>query len=180
MRILLKLVLDCDADAAWRALHSPRALAELYGPLMQLTPMDAAGLPTTLAPGADVPVRVTLGGTVPFGDQLIHVSERYTQDARGPVRVLRDSGIPLTGPLAALDVWDHQMAVSPAPADPTKTLWRERLVIGGAAAPALWPELWATWQWRGARLRALAPTWAYDPELSGDDDAPAEASAPTG
>ena len=180
MRILLKLVLDCDADAAWRALHSPRALAELYGPLLHLTPMDAAGLPSTLAPGADVPVRVTLGGAVPFGDQLIHVSERYTQDARGPVRVLRDSGIPLTGPLAALDVWDHQMAVSPAPADPTKTLWRERLVIGGAAAPALWPVLWATWQWRGARLRALAPTWAYDPELAGDDDAPAEASAPTG
>ena len=33
MRILLKLVIDCDADAAWRALHSPRAVAELYGPL---------------------------------------------------------------------------------------------------------------------------------------------------
>ncbi|WP_448263454.1 hypothetical protein [Microbacterium aurum] len=180
MRILLKLVLDCDADAAWRALHSPRALAELYGPLMDLTPMDAAGLPTSLEPGADVPVRVSLGGAVPFGDQLIHVSERYTQDARGPVRVLRDSGIPLTGPLAALDVWDHQMAVAPAASDPTKTLWRERLVIGGAAAPALWPVLWVTWQWRGARLRALAPTWAYDPELAGDDDAPAEASAPTG
>ena len=94
--------------------------------------------------------------------------------------LFRDSGIPLTGPLAALDVWDHQMAVSPAPGDGTRTLWRERLVIGGRAAPALWPVLWATWQWRGARLRALAPTWAYDPALAGDDDAPAEASAPTG
>jgi hypothetical protein len=78
------------------------------------------------------------------------------------VRIFRDSGIPLTGALAALDVWDHQIAVSPAPGDPGRTLWRDRLVIGGAAAPALWPVLWAMWQWRQARIKALAPSWAYD------------------
>ena len=43
MRILLKLVIDCDADAAWRAVHSPRAVAELYGPLMDLSPLDPDG-----------------------------------------------------------------------------------------------------------------------------------------
>ena len=139
MRIMLKLVLDCDADAAWRALHSPRAVADLYGPFVELAPMAGEGLPLRLEPGADV-----------------------------PVRIFRDSGIPLTGPLAALDVWDHQMAVSPAPGDPSRTLWRDRLVIGGAAAAPLWPVLWATWQWRGARLKALAPTWAYDPEAAED------------
>lgn len=167
MRIMLKLVLDCDADAAWRALHSPRAVAELYGPLLELEPMDPAGLPTALEPGADVPVRMRLGlGGIGIGvgDQLIHVSERTVADARGPVRILRDSGIPLTGPLAALDVWDHQMAVSPAPGDPTRTLWRERLVIGGAAAAPLWPALWAVWQWRAARLRHVAASWAHEPE----------------
>ena len=74
------------------------------------------------------------------------------------------------------EVWDHQMAVSPAPGDASKTLWRDRLVIGGGAAPALWPVLWATWQWRGARLRALAPTWAHDPETeNAQGDAAAEA-----
>ena len=166
MRIMLKLVLDCDADAAWRALHSPRAIADLYGPFVDLAPMDAAGMPSRLEPGADVPVRMTIG------EQLIHVSERTVRDAHGEVRIFRDSGIPLTGPLATLEVWDHQMAVSPAPGDPAKTLWRDRLVIGGRAAPALWPVLWATWQWRGARLRALAPTWAHDPEFA-HDDAPA-------
>lgn len=51
MRILLKLTLDCDADAAWRALHSPRVVAELYGPFVGLTPMGAGGLPTVLEPG---------------------------------------------------------------------------------------------------------------------------------
>lgn len=163
MRIHLKLVLDCDADAAWRALHSPRAVAELYGPLLEMRPMDAAGLPSRLEPGADVPVQLRAAG-VTLGQQLIHVSDRRMSRTDGEVRVLRDSGIPLTGPLAALDVWDHQMAVSPAPGDPGRTLWRERLVIGGAAAPALWPVLWGVWQWRAARLRTLARTWAYDPE----------------
>ena len=169
MRILLKLVIDCDADAAWRALHSPRAIAELYGPLLELDPLSAS-LPTSLEAGADVPVQLSLAGAVPLGRQLIHVSERVTHDAHGPVRILRDSGIPLTGPLASLDVWDHQMAVSAAPGDPAKTLWRDRLVIGGAAAPALWPLLWSTWQWRGARIKALAPTWAHDPELESDPE----------
>ncbi len=163
MRILLKLVLDCDADAAWRALHSPRAVAELYGPFVELEPL-AERLPTALTPGLDVPVRMSVGGVVPLGAQLIHTTDRYVEDSRGPVRILRDSGIPLTGPLAALDVWDHQMAVSPAPGDPSRTLWRDRLVIGGGAAAPLWPVLWSVWQWRGLRLRQLAPTWAHDPD----------------
>ena len=94
--------------------------------------------------------------------------------ANGSVRIFRDSGIPLTGPLASLDVWDHQMAISPAPGNPAKTLWRDRLVIGGPTAAALWPVLWTTWQWRGARIRALATTWAHDPETaSAADDASA-------
>lgn len=180
MRILLKLVLDCDADAAWRALHSPRAVAELYGPLMELEPMGAGGLPTSLEAGADVPVRLSLAGTIPLGAQLIHVSDRHLDTPGGPVRVLRDSGIPLTGPLASLDVWDHQMAVSPAPGDPGRTLWRERLVIGGPTAAALWPVLWATWQWRGIRLRQLAPTWAHGPAPAAPTEAPQAPEAPAG
>lgn len=169
MRILLKLVIDCDADAAWRALHSPRAVAELYGPFLELAPL--APMPTTWAAGDDVAVALTLGGIVPLGRQLIDVSDVERTHRGEQVRILRDSGIPLSGPLAALDVWDHQMAVSPAPGDPTRTLWRDRLVIGGAAAPALWPMLWATWQWRAARIRALAPSWAHDPAPTNGDPA---------
>ena len=172
MRILLKLVIDCDADAAWRAVHSPRAVAELYGPLMELEPIVPNGLPTSWEPGGDVPVQLSLAGVVPMGRQLIHVSERTTHDVNGDVRIFRDSGIPLSGPLASLDVWDHQMAISPAPGDPTRTLWRDRLVIGGPTALALWPMLWATWQWRGARIKAMAPTWAHEPERADPGDAP--------
>jgi hypothetical protein len=161
MRILLKFVIDCDADAAWRALHSPRAVAELYGPLVTLNPL--AQLPTSWRTGDDGAVALSLGGVVPLGRQLIDVSDLEREHHGQRVRILRDTGIPLSGPLAALDVWDHQMAVSPADGDPARTLWRDRLMIGGAAAPALWPALWATWQWRGARIRALAPSWAHAP-----------------
>ncbi|WP_438353832.1 hypothetical protein [Microbacterium sp. CJ88] len=164
MRILLKFTIDCDADAAWRAVHSPRAVAELYGPLLDLAPLAAEGLPSSWRPGDDAPVQLSLAGVVPMGRQLISVSERHTSDSRGAVRIFRDSGIPLTGPLASLDVWDHQMAISPAPGDSGRTLWRDRLVIGGPTAPALWPVLWTMWQWRAARVKALAPTWAHDPE----------------
>jgi hypothetical protein len=166
MRILLKFEIDCDPDAAWRALHSPRAVAELYGPLLDVETLEEA--PTSFSSGDDVPVQMRAAGVFPVGRQLISVADRETTDGNGRVRVFRDWGVPLTGPLAALDVWDHQMAVSAAPGDPNRTLWRERLTIGGAAAPAMWPALWAMWQWRAARIRALAPTWAHDPELTGD------------
>jgi len=163
MRILLKLVLDCDADAAWRAVCSPRALGEIHGPLLAIEPL--ADLPTQWTHGSEAPIRYAIG-PLRLGAHLISISERAVRDERGPVRILRDAGVPLTGPLAALDAWDHQMAVSPAPGDPSRTLWRERFVIGGAVAPLYWPTLWALWQWRGVHLKRLAPTWAFDPEAA--------------
>ncbi|GAA1861181.1 hypothetical protein ACFQZV_00170 [Microbacterium koreense] len=166
MRVLLKLEIDCDPDAAWRAVRSPRAIAELYGPVLDLAPLVPAGMPTSWSPGDDVPVALSAFGTVPMGRQLIHVSERTVTEPTGEVRIFRDSGIPLTGPLSSLDVWDHQMAISPLPGHPSRTLWRDRLVFGGPTAGLLWPVLWSMWQWRGARIRALAPTWAHDPEAS--------------
>ena len=122
MRILLKFEIDCDPDAAWRALHSPRAVAELYGPLLAVETLEEA--PTSFSSGDDVPVQMRAAGVFPVGRQLISVADRETADGNGRVRVFRDWGVPLTGPLAALDVWDHQMAVSAVPGDPTRTLWR--------------------------------------------------------
>lgn len=165
MRIMLKLVIDCDVNAAWRALHSPRAIAEPYGPLVDVAPLQA--LPPTWEPGEDAVVALSLSGIVPLGRQLIDVNDIIRTHDGERVRILRDTGLPLSGPLAALDVWDHQMAVSPAPGDPQRTLWRDRLVIGGRAAPLLWPVLWAAWQWRAGRIRTLARTWAHDPETGG-------------
>lgn len=160
MHVLLKFEINCDADAAWRALHSPTALSELYGPLLRMAPLDP--LPARWTSGDEAGVHLH-SGAIPLGKQLIHVTDVERTASGERVRVLRDSGIPLTGPLGSLDVWDHQMAVSAVPGNPARTLWRERLVIRGTAAPLLWPVLWATWQWRRTRIQALAPTWAYDP-----------------
>ncbi|WP_309068145.1 hypothetical protein [Microbacterium sp.] len=165
MRILQKFELEVDADAAWRALHSPAVMSELYGPLLHVDSMATGGMPLRWEDGADAPVRYSSFG-LGLGAHLMSVHDRYRVDAHGDVRILRDCGIPLTGPLATLDVWDHQMAVSPMPGDPTRTLWRERLVIRGLSAPVLWAPLWALWQWRSARLRRLAPSWAFDPASS--------------
>lgn len=165
MRILHKTVLDIDPDAAWRAVHSPRAAAELYGPFLQMRPID--GLPTSWEAGAEAAVTLTAAGIVPMGTQLLHVFDDERADASGTrTRIFRDAGAPLTGPLALLRVWDHQMAISPAPGEPGRTLWRERLVIGGAWAPVFWPVLWTVWRLRAARLRRVAPTWAHDPAPS--------------
>ena len=37
--------------------------------------------------------------------------------------------------------------------------------------PPGWYPTWAFWQWRGMRLRQLAPGWAYDPPGTADADA---------
>ena len=166
MRVMLKFEIDCDVDAAWRALHSPTVVSELYTPLMQLRPIDQ--LPTSWEPGAHGEVQMLAAGVIPVGRQLIRVSD-HERTVRGQrVRIFHDSGIPLSGPLSTLTRWDHQMAVSEIPGRPDRTLWRDRLIIEGATAPLFWPAMWAAWQWRQARITALAPSWAYDPEL---DDA---------
>ena len=175
MRVLSKFTIDCDADAAWRALHSPRVLAEVYGPFLDMQPLEA--IPTQWEHGQNAAVGLSVAGLIPVGRQLISITHAEREVGGVRVRIIRDSGMPLTGPLAVLDVWDHQMAVSPLPDG--RTLWRERLVIGGAAAPALWPGLWALWQWRAARIRQIAPSWAHDPDAvtaeSGEADAAATA-----
>ena len=68
MRILLKFEIDCDPDAAWRAVHSPNAVAELYGPLMALEPLVPSGMPTSWEPGDDVPVGMSALGIVVDAD----------------------------------------------------------------------------------------------------------------
>lgn len=160
MRIMLKFVIDVDADAAWHALHSPAVLGEIYGPLITLERLSPDDSPETAHPSYAVQMR--LFDVIPLGRQLIALSDGIRDDRTGSVRIVRDSGIPLTGPLSTLDVWDHQMAVSPVSGDRRRTLWRDRLVIAGPLAPVLWPMLWVVWQWRQRRIRRIAPSWADD------------------
>ncbi|WP_442514532.1 hypothetical protein, partial [Pseudomonas promysalinigenes] len=79
--ILLKFEIDCDPDAAWRALHSPRAVAELYGPLLDVETLEEA--PTSFSSGDDIPVQMRAVGVFPVGRQLISVADRETSDGNG-------------------------------------------------------------------------------------------------
>ncbi|WP_437582649.1 hypothetical protein ACSAGD_10325 [Paramicrobacterium sp. CJ85] len=162
MFVQLKLVLDTDPAAAWRALRSPTVMRELYAPFVDVAVAKAGTRWTDAADEASL----RLAGLVPLGRQLINL--RYDETSRAGVKIMRDTGKPTSGPLSTLRSWNHRMAVSAAPDDPGRTLLRDRLTFHGAAAPALWYPLWAIWQWRGSRLRDMAPSWAYDPHLQHD------------
>ncbi|GAB3121942.1 hypothetical protein GCM10027056_11330 [Glaciibacter psychrotolerans] len=158
--MLLKEILDCSPDAAWRALRSPAVFREVGSPLVSVTSEQANGFPTIWEEGAH-PVALRALGLIPLGRQMISlgVSTRHN----GDVRILRDSGHGTSGSLAALTRWDHSMAVSPDPAGTGKTLYRDQLIFAaGPATLALWPGFWVFWQWRMRQLSRLAPTWRFD------------------
>lgn len=164
MRIRFTVELACPSDAAWEALHSPAAVAELYGPVFRLTGLDP--LPERFADGSRVRVRLALLGLVPLGSQLIAIDDVLPDGPDGSdrpdgptARTMRDAGRPLTGPMALISRWRHEMTVLPVPGDPDRSIWRDELRIGGAAAPLLWPALALVWRWRRARIRRLSRSW---------------------
>lgn len=154
MRVLLKLVLACEPDAAWRAIRSPSVLGAVSSPLTTFSPADPLGFPQSW-PNGEHHVRVRAFGVVPIGEQVIGVSYPQRDDE---VRIMLDTGRGVSGPLSAITRWEHSLAVAPAPGG--KTLYRDRLVFeAGLLTPLLWPVYWAFWQWRGIRMQRLAPTW---------------------
>lgn len=153
MRILLKLVLDCDPDTAWRVIRSPAGLRQVSAPLMEFTSLEDGGFPE-LWPAGDHPVSVTGFGLVPLGKQVIAISYPPSADAR----MVRDTGRGISGIFPVVTAWEHTMAVSPAPGG--GTLFRDQLRFeAGGITAALWPMYWAFWQWRGIRMRMLASSW---------------------
>ena len=164
---MLKLILDCDPDAAWRALRSPAVFREVSSPLVEIESLTVDGFPTVWTEGVH-PVEMRGAGIVPIGQQLINLSFRTAE--RGSTRIVHDSGVGVRGAVAALKMWDHKMAVAPDPAGTGRTLYRDKLEVhAGLLTPAAWYGLWAFWQWRGHRLQQLAPTWAFDPPAGGAD-----------
>lgn len=161
MRVLLKEILDCPPDAAWRAIRSPAVFREVSSPLLAMESLEADGFPTLWEPG-EHPAMVRGLGLVPLGIQIIRLSE-VTDRADG-VRILRDTGRGISGPLAAVTRWNHQMAIAADPAGTGKTLYRDRLSFSAgnpAATLALWPAFWTMWQWRMLQLRQTAPSWSH-------------------
>lgn len=155
--MLLKLTLDCEPEAAWRAIQSPTVFREASLPLLDFRSLEPNGFPPRWEEGVH-PVRILAAG-VPIGSQAISIE--FPERRHAGVQILRDNGGGLTGATTVFDRWDHRMAIAASPDEPGKTLYRDRLVFSaGALTLPIWPSLWAFWQLRGARLKALAPTWS--------------------
>ncbi|GAA1787287.1 hypothetical protein [Agromyces lapidis] len=164
MRVLLRLTLDCTPDAAWRAIRSPAVLREVVAPWLDFESLEPGGLPPVWPEGRHR-VRALAFRRYPAGDEFVDID--YPGGLPEGVRMLRDGGGAITGPLAVFRRWDHRMAVSALPDG--RTLYRDRLLASaGPWEPAAWYPTWLFWQWRGRRLRELAPGWSYDPPGTAD------------
>lgn len=153
MRVLLKLVLDCTPDAAWRALTSPAVFRRVSAPFLGFESLERDGFPEQWSPGRHA-LEARAFDLVPIGEQTVDLAFLRKGDAR----IVRDTGRGVSGPLTFIDRWEHSMAVSPAANG--KTLYRDQLVFSAApASAALWPFYWAFWQWRGSRIRSLSSEW---------------------
>lgn len=155
MRVLLKLTLDCEPEAAWDRLHDPVTFAAVMKPLMSVKSLEPAGFPERwdLTPHR---ISLRLFGLIPLGTQSVRLSER--EGAATGIKILRDTGVAESGALALLNNWDHRMAISST--DDGRALYRDQLrVSAGALTPLAWPGLWLFWQWRGAKLKRLSADW---------------------
>ena len=157
MRVRLDLLLDCSADAAWEAVHSPAVFRAVSGPLTTADSLEPGGFPERWA-GTEHRVRLRLLGVLPMGSQLIRLRDETLPNG---TRVVHDEGGPLTGAMRVVTTWHHQMAISADPRAPdARTRFRDTLELGaGVLTPFAWLGFWVFWQLRARRLTALAPGW---------------------
>lgn len=157
VRITVAAALDCSAEAAWRAAHSPAAAAQLYRPLLQMRPRGGERFPAALEDGSRIDVALRLFGVCPAGTQRIVIRDLVRIEAGSLTRTMRDAGRPLSGPLAPVGSWNHEITV--VPAGPRTAMWRDELTVGGWFSPVAALALWPMWHWRAAKLRRLSRAW---------------------
>lgn len=154
MRVLLKLELDCTPDAAWDAIRSPEVFRAVSFPFTTFASLEDEGFPAQWPEGKHL-LSVRALGVTDIGRQSVDVSYHAKP---GGVRVMRDSGEGVSGPLSLVTRWRHEMAVSALPDG--RTLYRDQLRFSaGPLTLPMWAVYWVFWQWRAFGLRRLAPTW---------------------
>lgn len=162
MQICVEFPIACSADSAWNAAHTTAVAAKLYRPMLHMTAdggsfPDGGSLPERFTSGDEVRVSLRFFGIVPLGSQLISIEDVDRPQFPAHARTMRDAGRPLTGPLALLTGWNHEMTVWPTARG--TAVWHDELRIRGFFAPVFALALWPMWQWRKAKLRRLANAW---------------------
>ncbi|WP_066517644.1 hypothetical protein [Curtobacterium ammoniigenes] len=151
----LRIELDAPVETVRDALADPRVMVAVTTPLLMYRSRAATGFPRRWTDGEPHPITARVFGVLPAGDSHVNIN-RFTLHG---VPVQRDNGGGTSGVFGRMDM-QHRMAASPLPGG--RTLLRDRLDYSMSPrllAYAMWPGLWVTWQWRAARMRALAPTW---------------------
>lgn len=160
MFVQIKTVLAATPATVRDALANPEVMVAVTRPLLVYRSEEPAGFPRRWTTSAQR-VSARILGLVSLG--RTHVSLRwYEVDGIPDTVVQEDTGRGIDGSFALLRI-RHRMAVSPAPHSsglPRGTFLRDRMEFhAGVLTPLLWPGLWLVWQWRGLRMRQLAPTW---------------------
>lgn len=158
MRVRLDLLLDCPADAAWEAVHSPAVFRAVSGPLTTAESLEPGGFPDRW-PGGEHRVRLRMLGALPMGSQVIRLRDETLPDG---TRIVHDEGGPLSGAMTVVTGWHHRMAVAPNPLSPdTRTRFHDTLdVRAGLLTPFAWLGFAVFWRLRGRQIQKLAPGWA--------------------
>lgn len=161
VKIKIQVHLECAADAAWRGLHSPAVAERLYLPLLRMKPQNGGSFPAQFSSGTSIEVKLLLFQVITVGSQRIMIEDLVMKDqGSGGLRTMRDAGRPLSGPLALVNSWNHEITVGPAGNE--RTLWSDELTVGGWFAPFAALILWPMWHWRGAKLKRISRDWKFE------------------
>jgi hypothetical protein len=155
MHVGLRIVLNAPVDVVRDALRNPQVMVAVTEPMLVYRSLSASGFPTRWTPDEPHPVRADAFGVIPSGNTHVDI-DVYDIDG---IPVQRDNGGGTSGLFARMDM-QHRMVATALPDG--RTLFRDRLsyrMRPWALGLALWPGLWVVWQWRAARMRALAPSW---------------------
>lgn len=152
MKVRASAHLATDIDSAWELLHTPKVFREVSGPFTVFREDPLQPLPERFSSDTDYRVSVRALGIIPLGKQIIHLVDEVESWAQ---RRTTDRGRGLSGPLAALRDWNHEMTLEAL--DDGGTRFSDCLTARASwLTPLAWPALQVFWWWRKLRLRAVA------------------------
>ena len=148
-------MLRAAIDNAWDALHTPEVFRSVSAPFTVFRTPASAPLPDRFSPDTDYEVTVWAMGIAPLGRQIIHLQDEVTGWHQ---RTVTDVGRGVSGPLALLRDWKHEMTLT-ARSDGTTDFSDTLTAKAGLLTPFAWLGLQVFWLWRVTKLRALAGDW---------------------